>query len=214
MLDQFRKLGIQKTHKILDVGSGVSILPMYLRKEGYDVISLDSNIDELNIQHFVDLCKDTFSIDINYIFNDIVHFTKTEDTRFDAILCISVLEHIEEQIVDGVIVNNHTENLDVEALNQMLGVLNPGGHLIATLEVNKSYDIDKRSYPLTGEINNVYTRVLDPFNKNIVDFKRFNKDEVERSLRDAERLWLEYFPFQDHGIRPSSLGLAMTRVEK
>lgn len=109
----FRCLSEITPQTVLDVGTGRSALPSLLKTCRYQVTAIDNISDYwpkgMFNRHF-------------HVVNDDVTRTKLTD-KFDAVMCISVLEHIIEYEA---------------ALTSMLGLLKPGGHLILTCPFNET----------------------------------------------------------------------------
>jgi len=112
---------------LLDVGTGTTALPHLLSKCGINVTAIDNIHDYWS--------KGMFNRHFYVINSDI---TKVElDKRFDAITCISVLEHI--------------KNFN-KAMSTMFTYLKANGYLILTFPYNEKnyienvYDLDDASY--------------------------------------------------------------------
>jgi len=112
---------------LLDVGTGASSIPHLLSKCGINVTAIDNIHDYWSIG--------MFNRHFHVINSDI---TKEElNKKFDAITCISVLEHI--------------ENFN-DAITTMINYLKKKGHLILTFPYNEKryienvYDLDEASY--------------------------------------------------------------------
>ena len=88
------------------------------------------------------------------------------DNEFDRVFCISVLEHLEEELVNGKRVNYHKKNLDVKAIGEMLRVVKPNGLVVLTIEWSESSD-DIQSY----RIKDIYERLLKPYRSLLVEDK-------------------------------------------
>jgi len=106
----FIKENISKEQAILDIGCYASEVPVALHKMGYTNISgADLNPD---------LQKMPYSNTINYVETNFMH-TKFEDSSFNAITSISVIEH----------------GFDAQALlKEMSRLLKPGGYFIASFD--------------------------------------------------------------------------------
>ena len=94
---------------------------------------------------------------VKYRLGDITKLDFEEET-FDRVFCISVLEHLEEEVIAGKPVNFRKKNLDVKGIGEMLRVLKPGGLLILTFDWSENPD-DLRSY----KIDDIYDRVLKKY---------------------------------------------------
>jgi SAM-dependent methyltransferase len=103
---------------ILDVGPGKTAFPHLLWTCGFSVTAVDKNEDSWStlMQH-----GSLYNRHFDVITDDIT--TTRLQSRFDAITCISVLEHIPDQDA---------------AMHQMFRLLEPGGHLILTCPYNES----------------------------------------------------------------------------
>jgi SAM-dependent methyltransferase len=105
--------------KILDAGCGTGHLTLDLLQYGYDVTAIDYS-DEL-----VNFTKKTIS-DAQYSANvfscDLISITDFNLPLFDTIVCLDVIEHIENDII---------------ALMNLYSLLNPGGTLILSVPANK-----------------------------------------------------------------------------
>lgn len=98
---------------VLDVGTGTTALPHMIRNCGFEVTAVD------NVRDYWP--SGMFNRHYHVIDDDI---TNTKLTRkFDMVTCVSVLEHIEK--------------FD-DAVSNMLGLLNPGGHLVLTCPYNEN----------------------------------------------------------------------------
>lgn len=177
---------LEKTMKILDVGSGVSLFPVYLASKGHDVTSIDPDI--ILMERLSPKLAEYCHTKIQYILGDVTNL-EFKDNTFDRVFCISVIEHLEEEIIDGNYMNWHKKNLDVKAIGELLRVLKPGGLLILTFDWNENLN-EHRSY----KISDIYDRVLEPYRKNlIVDSKpEINWNEIKIKHIEAEKSFPPY----------------------
>ncbi len=182
---------IEKSHlagsmKILDVGSGLSLFTVYLASKGHQVYSIDN--DEVIIKQIAPRLADWADTHVNYIQGDVLKI-QFEDNSFDQVFCISVLEHLEEEVVDGKYVSYKKRNLDVKAISEMLRVLKPGGLLILTLEWSEVPE-EQRSYKL----QDIYGRLLKDYRSNLlIDEKpELNWNELNKKYQEA---WKSFPPF-------------------
>jgi len=171
--------------KILDVGSGISLFPIYLASKNHVVNSID--YDEILMNRVSPKLAELSGVKVNYSFGNATKID-FDDEMFDRVFCISTIEHLEEQYKDGEYVNYHEKNLDVIAIGEMLRVLKPGGLLIMTFDWSESID-DKRSYKL----DDIYERVLKPYRKFLLDDRRpeINWDDLKKKHIAA---WKEFPP--------------------
>lgn len=182
----FLNAELDKPMKILDVGSGVSLFPVYLASKGHDVISIDN--DKILMNRLSPKLAEWSGVKIKYEDGDVTNL-KYSDNTFDRVFCISVLEHLEEEIEDGKIVNYHKKNLDVKAIAEMLRVLKPNGLLILTFDWDENPE-NLRSY----RFNDINGRVLSQFNSNLVSDKKplLNWEELRKKHVKA---WKSYPPY-------------------
>lgn len=188
--------------KILDVGSGWSLFPMYLAKHGHHVDATDINKEQMTkISPFLARIQ---KVEINYRVQNATQLDYANDT-FDRVFCISTLEHIEEEIVNGQHVNYHSRNLDIIAISEMLRVLRQGGLLVITVDYSENPS-DKRSYRL----RDIYKRLLYPY-----QYLLLNNDKPtinwHKHRSEIIRLWENKFPFLKHGIDTSSIGIILEK---
>jgi len=155
---------LDKSMKILDVGSGVSLFPIYLASKGHKVTSID--FDEILMNRVSpDLVK-WAGTNVNYALGNVTKL-EFEDESFDRVFCISVLEHLEEEKIDGKVVNYRKKNLDLKAIEEMLRVLKPNGLLILTFDWSENPE-DARSYRL----QDIYDRVFKNFTSLLLSIER------------------------------------------
>jgi len=193
---------LTKRMKILDVGSGWSLFPMYLAKHGHHVDATDTNKEQMTkISPFLARIQ---KVEINYRVQNVTQLDYAGDT-FDRVFCISTLEHIEEEIVNGQHVNYHSRNLDIIAISEMLRVLRPGGLLVITVDYGENPS-DKRSYRL----RDIYKRLLYPYQHLLL-----NNDKPainwHKHCSEIIRLWENKFPFLKHGVGRSSIGIILEK---
>ncbi|HIH2762980.1 MAG TPA: bifunctional 2-polyprenyl-6-hydroxyphenol methylase/3-demethylubiquinol 3-O-methyltransferase UbiG [Candidatus Azoamicus sp.] len=84
-----------KNANILDLGCGGGILTEKLAKHGANIIALDKSKELIKIAKSR---KNINSIKIKYLNMDIIDFLKTCKIKFDTIICMELLEHIENKI--------------------------------------------------------------------------------------------------------------------
>ena len=179
---------LEKNMKILDIGSGVSLLPVYLASKGHHVISIDN--DEILMNRLAPNLAKWSGVNVDYKVGNATELN-FEDNYFDRVFCISVLEHLEEEKVNGESVNYHKLNLDIKAINEMIRVVKPNGLIILTFDWSENPK-DLRSYKL----EDIYERVLKPFRSYLVEDKK-PVVNWEIAKENHVRAW-KLFPSQDY----------------
>jgi SAM-dependent methyltransferase len=103
---------LQPRSRVLDAGCGASIFPVYLAKQGHRVTGVDLEVPEgLDRMH---------DVHVDYVRAGITELP-FPDCSFDAVFCISVIEHLGHHGVRG-------------ALSELRRVLRPGGRLLVTTD--------------------------------------------------------------------------------
>jgi len=164
--------------KILDVGSGLSLLPVYLAKKGHSVVSLDN--DKILMERVLPKLASFVGADVDYRIGDATKLD-FDDNSFDRVFCISVLEHLEEEVIDGKHVNYRKKNLDVKAIEEMLRVLKPNGRLILTFDWDENPE-NLRSYTIDDICNRVlkkYSDFLVENKKPIIEWDTLRKEHIK-----------------------------------
>jgi SAM-dependent methyltransferase len=104
--------------RVLDAGCGASIFPIYLAAQGYQVSAIDlAPPIGLDAQH---------GLHVDYRQGDITALP-WPDVYFDAVFCISVIEHLGHERVKT-------------ALAELRRVLRPGGRLLLTTDYYERAD--------------------------------------------------------------------------
>lgn len=172
--------------KILDVGSGISLFPIFLGAQGHDIISIDP--DKVLMEKISPKLAEYCGVKVKYRVGDATNLD-FEDNSFDRVFCISVIEHFEEEIVNGKPVNFHKKNLDVKAIGEFLRVLKPGGFLIPTFDWSEDPH-EHRSY----KIDDIKNRVLKPYQEFLLSQKipDINWEELKKKHLKA---WKEFPPY-------------------
>lgn len=115
--------------KILDCGCGTSGFPMELYRRGYQPTGLDFFVGKNQKNQgygITDVYIESLSGKVKFINGDIVDIP-AEDETFDAVTCISVMEHI-------VIEHQDNPHYHLRCLDEMKRVLKKGGLLICTYD--------------------------------------------------------------------------------
>jgi SAM-dependent methyltransferase len=200
---------ITQDTKILDVGSGASLLPLYLAQKSNHVDSLDS--DEYQMRVLSPTLADILKFKVNYLVDDATHLPAEDDT-YDYVFCISVLEHLEETKERGVLVNRHPKKLDRLAIREFLRVIKPGGRVILTLDyANKGFCTGW--FQVSFEFDYV-KELAEEFSTNLLEpLPNFDSirltPEREREIR---RLWSEFYDYRPlEDPLGTALGIILTK---
>ena len=189
--------------KILDVGSSLSLLPNYLSKHGHQVTVLD--IEPIPMKKLGPMMAKWANLPtLNYKLGSVLELP-FPDESFDRVFCISVLEHLEEEHVNGKIVNYRKKNLDIKAIAEMLRVLRTGGLLVITLDWSESVP---RSYKL----EDIYTRLLKPYRQFLL---RSNKPEIDWDKMKEEYVKIcKSYPPYNYVYEAWSCGVVLRKGEE
>lgn len=120
--------------KVLDIGSGESIVPSFLKYEyGSDVYATDLDKNELNKQK-----EYSEKLDISFHF-EVQDATKLSypNNYFDKIIAISSIEHI-------------PGTGDIKAINEFSRVLKSGGKLLITVPFGDKYEEKEKTWYYHG----------------------------------------------------------------
>lgn len=172
--------------KILDVGSGPSMFPMYLASIGNEVVSIDN--DEVLMKYVCPKLAEWCGTKIEYRVGDAIKIN-FDDNSFDRVFCVSVLEHLEEEFANRNQKEFHAKNLDIKAINEMLRVLKPNGLLVLTVDWSENPE-DNRSYKL----EDIYNRMLKNYHDLLIKNERpiINWDELKKKHLEAEKKFPPY----------------------
>jgi len=193
---------ISPNTKILDVGSGHSLFPLYLAQKSRNVDSIDT--DAKQIEMLCPALADILKVKVNYSIGDALSLSAKDDT-YDYVYCISVIEHLEEEVENGIPINRHTNKLDRKAIKEFIRVIKPGGRVILTLDY-ASRSISRRSFDfdyVKDLIEEFSDNLLKPVDK--LEEIRFTT-ETEKEMR---KLWSEFFPYEYPPC--AALGIILTK---
>lgn len=190
--------------RILDVGSGHSLFPLYLAQRSNYVHSIDTA--EKQMKMLCPALAAILKVKVNYFVDDATNLS-AKDNTYDYVFCISVLEHLEEEVENGIPINRHTNKLDRKAIREFLRVIKPGGRVILTLDY-ASEDVSQRSFHfdyIKDLIEEFRANLLEPFEK--FDEIRFTKEKE----KEMKRLWSEFFPYDAAYPPGGPLGIILTK---
>lgn len=105
-----------RNKEVLDVGCGACGLTLFLLKKGFEVISIDTSEEILCMGRRL-LSEHNFSPDSVYKAT-ISEFSIKNQNYFEQIVCLDVIEHIED---------------DAKAMSELMAMLKVGGRLILTV---------------------------------------------------------------------------------
>jgi len=196
---------ISPESRILDVGSGWGLFPLYLAQRSNHIDSVDTN--ELQMKVLAPVLADILQVRVNYLVGDALDLPAADNT-YDYVYCISVLEHLEEEKENGVVINRHTSKLERAAIREFIRVIRPGGRIILTLDYADTHS-SPRSFgfayvkDLIAEFSGNLLKPLD------------NIDEIELTEakeRELRKLWAEYFPYDATRAPAAALGIILTKA--
>lgn len=131
-----------KRLSVLDVGSGYSYFPFYVKSFGHIVTCCD----------LLDLSLLYENTGLHFMVDDIT--ASRNGNTYDVVYCISVLEHLVDKKA---------------AVNKMYDMLNVGGRLILTLDCDL-YDGKQGDTPNYSSVAQLVCLLNEKFKKNINDF--------------------------------------------
>lgn len=195
---------ISPGRKVLDVGSGHSLFPLYVAWRGINVDSVDNDAQQTEM--LAPALAGILGVKVKQTIGDAVSLPASDDT-YDCVFCISVLEHLEEEVVKEVPVNRHARRLDRLAVREFLRVVKPGGRVVLTLDY-ATEAISPRSFNFEYAkdfIEEFKAHLLKPF-ESFEDI-RFT-DEKEREMR---KLWAEFYPYDPQREPAASIGIILAK---
>jgi SAM-dependent methyltransferase len=106
--------------RVLDAGSGITFFPFLLAAAGFDVECCDRD-DELGLDLRYEEARVATGLPVGFSKGELTDLPYP-DASFDAVACISVLEHVGEVARD--------------AISSLARVLRPGGRIVVTWDVD------------------------------------------------------------------------------
>ncbi len=193
---------ISKETKILDIGSGWSLFPLYLSMFSDYVTSVD--LSEKQMKVYSPFLAKLLNKTVRYETGDALNL-KYDNNSFDYLYCISVIEHFEEEINEhGERVNYCREKLDRIAIKEFLRVIKPGGKIILTID----YGTDKRSFQFDYLVD-----LLKEFDANLlVPITDYNGLKITKEREESlKKLWATHFPYKELYLPIGSVGIVLTK---
>lgn len=145
-------------NKLLDVGVGNSKNYIYAKNLGYECIGIDISTKLINI------CKNKGLKNIYK--KDILELKNTDYGKFDKIICIAVIHHLE------------TIDLQKFAILNMINCLNNNGELLISVWSIEKYNILNNQDIIYEKNKNDYRNFL--LGPNYVDWKYKNNKLIKR----------------------------------
>ena len=195
---------ISPESRILDVGSGWGLFPLYLAQQSNHIDSVDTN--ELQMKFLAPGLADILQVKVNYLVGDALDLPADNNT-YDSVYCISVLEHLEEERESGVVINRHTKRLDRAAIREFIRVIKPGGRVILTIDY-----ADRRSSPRSFDLAYVKDLIAEFSGNLLKPLENMAEIELtEAKERELRKLWVEYFPYDTTRPPAAALGIILTK---
>lgn len=157
-------LNDDKKGTLLDCGAGNGKNMNYATKLGYDCIGCDISFNLLNI------CKNK---GLNVYYSDILNILNIDNNKYDKIISIAVIHHLE------------TIELQKKAINNLIALLKPNGKLLISLWSYEIYDLNKFK-----KFTNIGANLVDWKLSNNETIKRFyyihNYDSIKKMINDLK----------------------------
>lgn len=169
--------------RILDVGSGWSLFPLYLAQNN-KVDAVD--VDKFQMEKLSPLLADILRVKVNYKVGAAVELPMSDNT-YDVVFSISVLEHLDHHRI-------------ITAIKECLRVAKHGGKVVLTLD----YDSTGRDPDSCN-----YDDLLNIVNAFHLDAGRlkFTSDEI----LNFRQLWLDFFPYEIPNTDAGVVGIILEK---
>ncbi len=201
---------ISAASRILDVGSGISLFPPCLATRKAQVYCIDTNEQQMTV--IAPAIAEILQVQINYSIGDALNLAASDNT-FDYVCCVSVLEHLEQEMVDGIMVNKHAQKLDRVAIKEYLRVIKPHGKVFLTLDYG-SKTLPKNWLKCSFEYEYIEDLVKE-FSSNLLEpVQNLEKIKLTPEKEDqVVRLWSEFYPYlsAEKSLYGTALGIILTK---
>jgi SAM-dependent methyltransferase len=190
----YRALRLERGQRVIDVGSGNSVFPLYLHATtGATVHAMDFDRSVLRLTGYAEKCglgpslqnetlviRQCASLPLPY-----------PDGYFDALSCISTIEH-------------SPEDSDTASMMEMMRLVKKGGRLVFSVPIAASHkdvyidaDVYDRRYsgkPVFYERHydsgSIYDRLIRPSGGSLLSLQAFGEPHFEFGRRIAYRPWI------------------------
>lgn len=149
------RAGLAEGGRVADVGCGASIFPVYLAHAGHRVVGVDRTLP-----HRLGAGA---GVRVDYVRADMTALPLA-DAAFDALFCISVIEHLPERRIP-------------DALAELRRVLKPGAALLLTTDYYEDADAE--------------IWYEGPDRRFPVDWRVFDRERLQRLVLDAPGFRIE-----------------------
>lgn len=181
----FRALGIRRAHKFIDIGTGTTSFPLYVKHHtGAEVHAVDLDASILRLIDYAKKAGLGSSVaDGTLVIRHIAEPTLPyPDETFDRLACISVIEHSPD---DGV------------ALREMLRVMKPGGILGFSVPIDARHrdvyveeSVYERKfggqalfYERQYDHQTIFERLIEPSRAELLDLQAFGETRFQFGQR-------------------------------
>lgn len=128
-----RNIDLQYYHRVLDVGSGWSVLKFALARDCQEWVAMDNDAHTLGKAEQTIKRLNPIHKPIHQVLGD-VRVIPYPDNWFDQVVCVSVVEHLKEGVE--------------KAITELVRVLKPGGKLLLTMDVRVKGDVSEGDFYL------------------------------------------------------------------
>lgn len=177
--------------RILDVGCGASIFPLFLARRDYNIFAVDRDIPgRLDSLH---------NLTVKYVRADLESLP-FENESFDTLFCLSVLEHLPPERVS-------------HSLSELWRVLTPRGSLMITTDFHRSV-AEKVRYEGPGQSFEVDWHIFDEarLSREILQVPGFQVEGDTDLYVDWDQLSPHMVAF--HGYPYTSVGIHLIKTKQ